>query len=262
MAQLRAHFNIDRDTLAEWLWSEPTRQRSGRSHAGEELRVQAVELRQEGYSVPQIASRLGAAKWVKHLPLHATVAQGVERRQLHSRRMTDSRWEPHRRARDAERVAVNAAEGAWVGVLSDREVLLIGAVTYWCEGSKDKPWRPNDCRLQFINSDPSLVLLFVRFVELLGIDRSTLRYRVSVHESADVRTVQQWWADVVGVSVDAFQRPNIKTHKPLTSRLNTGGSYRGCLVIYVPRSRRLYWRVEGIMRGIADATTSAGEAKM
>lgn len=217
--------------------------------------------------MPQISAELGVAKstayqWVKHLPLDATIEQGAERRRRHSRHMTDTRWEPHRVARDGERAAAVEGSAAWVGKLSDREVLLLGAATYWCEGSKEKPWRKNDCKLQFINSDRALVLLFLRFVELLGVDRATLPYRVSIHESADAEQASRWWAETIDVPVEAFRRPTIKRHNPSTVRHNVGDSYRGCLTIYVPRSREFYWRVEGLVRGIALATASPRGVKM
>jgi hypothetical protein len=44
----------------------------------------------------------------------------------------------------------------------------------------------------------------------------------------------------------------IKRHEPVTIRRNTGGDYRGCLVIEVPRSRPMYGKIEGIMKGMAD----------
>lgn len=262
LADLRTHFGVDRDILAGWLWDEPSRTRGL-----DGLRREAVELRQAGRTVPQISAELGVAKstayqWVKHLPLDATIEQGAERRRRHSRHMTDTRWQPHRQARDAQRTAVVEDAARWVGELSDREVLMLGAVTYWCEGSKEKPWRKNDCKLQFINSDRALVLLFLRFVELLGVDRGDLRYRVSIHESADAQEACRWWAQVVDVPVEVFRRPTIKRHNPSTVRLNVGDSYRGCLVIYVPRSRDLYWRVEGLVRGIALATGPSRGAKM
>jgi hypothetical protein len=157
---------------------------------------------------------------------------------------------------------VNEAEVAWVGELSDREVVLLGAAAYWCEGSKAKPWTPNRCRLIFINSDPALILLFLRFVELLGVDRDRLSYRISIHESADVEAAGRWWADVVGVPFEAFHRPTLKVHNPSTVRHNVGEPYRGCLVVSVPQSRTFYWKVEGVMRGIAAATVSPRDAKM
>lgn len=263
VAQLCRHFGVDRDTLAGWLWGDRPRGVQRLDDARARLRQQACELRRLGHTVPHIAAELGIAKstayqWVKHLPLDATVERGAERRRRHSRLMTDARWEPHRRRRDADRSTVNEAAGEWVDALSPREVLLLGAAVYWCEGVKAKPWRPNACALAFINSDPGLVGVFLRFVELLGADRRTLRYRVSIHETADPVAAGRWWAQTVGVPFAAFRRPTIKKHNPRTVRLNVGDDYRGCLIVYVPESRVFYWRMEGIMAGIALATSPAG----
>jgi transcriptional regulator with XRE-family HTH domain len=41
-----------------------------------------------------------------------------------------------------------------------------------------------------------------------------------------------------------------------TTRRNTGVEYNGCLVITVPRGRELYWRIEGMMSGMAIASGS------
>ena len=56
---------------------------------------------------------------------------------------------------------------------------------------------------------------------------------------------------MVAVPADCFRRPTLKKHNPATVRRNVGDSYRGCLIIYVPKSSRLYWRIEGVMAGIA-----------
>jgi hypothetical protein len=85
LQQLRDHFGVSRDTLADWLWNEPTPDWTRRPNAKDELRKQAVQLRIEGRTVPEIAAELAVAKstayqWVKHLPLDATIAQGQARR--------------------------------------------------------------------------------------------------------------------------------------------------------------------------------------
>jgi hypothetical protein len=149
-----------------------------------------------------------------------------------------------------------------VGDLSRREVVLLGAVAYWCEGEKNKPWRPQQFRMQFINSDADLILLFLRFLEACEVDRAGLSYRLSIHESADVEAATRWWSEVVSVPADKFRRPTVKTHNPSTVRHNVGDPYRGCLVIFVPKSRELYWKVEGLMRGIAGATVGAEGGNM
>jgi hypothetical protein len=52
---------------------------------------------------------------------------------------------------------------------------------------------------------------------------------------------------------EALAKPTLKRHNPTTVRHNTGEDYHGCLVIQVPKGRRLYWRIEGIMAGLAKA---------
>ena len=253
--------------MADWLWGLPTPEWTVRPNAKDEARARAVALREQGYTVPQIAEELGVSRssaflWVRHLPLEATVARAHERRSRTARLGAQARWEPMNHARDAERAAVNESEMAWVGTLSERAVRLLGAVAYWCEGQKAKPWQPNRCRVVFINSDPALIRLFLRFADGIGVDRASLNFRLSIHESADVPAAALWWADVVGVPAERFSRPTLKKHNATTVRYNVGAPYRGCLIVEVPKSRQLYWRIEGIMRGIGVASGGGGDANM
>jgi hypothetical protein len=78
---------------------------------------------------------------------------------------------------------------------------------------------------------------------------------VSIHESADVAAAEAWWADLVRVPREDFRRSSLKRHKVSTNRRNQGAGYHGCLVIEARRSEALYWRMEGLMRGL----TSHGE---
>jgi transposase len=149
-----------------------------RPNAKDELRARAEKLRGDGRSVNEIALELGVAKstayqWVKHLPLDQDFETRARRR-AHSKLMTDAQREQHRQARDAARTETVAAAAGWVRSLRHRELMLVGAAIYRCEGSKAKPWRPNDFRVRFTNSDPMLVILFLRFVEALGMPRSAL----------------------------------------------------------------------------------------
>jgi hypothetical protein len=145
-----------------------------------------------------------------------------------------------------------AADGAVrIGELSERELFLLGVALYWCEGSKRKPWRPDATSITFTNSDASLVELFLRFLEAANVPRGQLSYRVSIHENADATHASRWWAARLGLPFDRFLRPTLKRHNPVSNRRNTGDDYRGCLVVRVPKSRELYWIVEGAMAAIA-----------
>ncbi|HTZ94413.1 MAG TPA: hypothetical protein VMB74_18635 [Streptosporangiaceae bacterium] len=153
-------------------------------------------------------------------------------------------WAAERPVREARRQSVSDSAAAQIGQLSDRELVIAGAIAYWCEGSKSKPHRRCD-QVGFINSDPQLISFFLRFLAVAGVTSDRLVCRLQIHQSADVAAAQQFWLDVTGLPAEQFQRPTLKRHNPKTVRKNTGGNYRGCLIIKVRGSAELYQRIEG-----------------
>ena len=128
-------------------------------------------------------------------------------------------WAAERPARAAATRTTRSRPGA-IGALTDREPLIAGAIAYWCEGGKSKPHRPSD-RVMFINSDPALIRFFLRFLDAAGTPRTRLRFRVYIHENADVAAAQQFWLDVTGAAADQFATPTLKHHNPVTARKNS-----------------------------------------
>ncbi|MFC7247036.1 helix-turn-helix domain-containing protein [Catellatospora aurea] len=226
-----------------------------------ELREQAVVLRKAGCSVPDIASRLGVARstafqWVRHIPLDSDVA-AAERRRAHSRAMTDARWGAHRVQTAQRRQDAQDVGQAVVEELAERDLALLGAVIFWCEGTKEKPWRANDGRVTITNTDPRLLRIFIRFLESVGVSRGELSYRVSIHETADPDEAARWWAAELTIPLECFRRATIKRHRPTSTRHNQGDGYHGCLVVTARRRRDLYWRIEGIIDELDRRTGAA-----
>ncbi|RSN48828.1 hypothetical protein DMH08_33295 [Actinomadura sp. WAC 06369] len=158
--------------------------------------------------------------------------------------MWKARWEPFHVAREQERQEVKLAACREVGELDDRAVLTLGAVIYWCEGSKDKIYRRQE-KVRFINSDPALIAFFLRFLQVAGVRADQIRYRLHIHETADVDGAARWWAELAGVPVEEFQKPTIKRHRAKTNRKNLLDEYRGCLQVSVNNGADLYRRIEG-----------------
>ncbi len=101
-----------------------------------------------------------------------------------------------------------------------------------------------------INSDPGLILLFLAWLDQIGLPDSHRRYALSIHESADVTAATSYWAGLIGVEVSGFGPAMLKRDNPKTVRKNVKAAYVGCLVVRLVQCRTLYQRVEGVGQGI------------
>ncbi len=258
--QIRDRLFVDNnDLLNRLLNGEPAPEWTRRPNAKDDLRDRARKLRAQGMTYDAIQAELGCSKssislWVRDLPKPAPrtreEASAIARRG----------WEATLLRREEERRATKEGAASGIGSLSDRELFLAGVVLYWAEGAKDKPWGRRES-LKFINSDPNVIGLYLKWLELQGVAAERLRLCVNIHESADVEDATRFWAELTGLGPASFNKPVIKRHNPKTRRRNTGESYRGCLAIYVRDSADLYRRMEGAWCGIVGAALSTEEPK-
>lgn len=216
------------------------------------LRERARALRTDGRSVPEIAQELGMAKSTVWL-ITKDIPWTAEPRSSGSRSESASAYWQKKKARTAEeRERITSGIIESFGELTDRDLLIAGAVAYWAEETKSKPWQLREL-LNFINSDPDMIRLFLRWLDLLGVDPARRKYRVNIHESADVRAAEAYWAEVAGVPVERFARATLNKHNPKTVRKNTGQDYRGCLVVTVAKSAPEYRIMDGLWSALAEA---------
>lgn len=234
-------------TLNDALRGEPPPPWTRRPNSKDKRRIEARELREQGLAYNEIAAALGVSKssvslWVRDLPRPERLSyEECRKRQAAG---VAEYWAEERRRREEAKVAISIAAANEIGELSDREILIAGAIAYWCEGAKNKPYRRKD-RIDFINSDPLMIKFFLRFLETAGVSKQRLIFSVSIHETADLTTAQRFWQEIVGIDDAQFNRPLIKRHKPQTVRKNTGAGYHGCLRIQVRCSTQLYRQIEG-----------------
>ncbi|MFD5106193.1 hypothetical protein [Streptomyces cinereoruber] len=253
LRQIRDRLKVyNNDLLHRLVKGEPAPEWTKRPNAKDDLRTRARELRLEGWTYDRIQVELGCSKssislWVRDLPKPEPRYTEEERRA----RM-NSGLARLRATQDEERQETKRLAHESVGALTDRELFIAGVTLYWAEGAKGKTYRRREV-LQFINSDPNVITLYLRWLDLLGVTPDRLRFRVSIHESADVAEAERFWAELAGVDASAFQRATLKRHNPKTVRKNTAEAYRGCLVVYVTGGSELYRRMEGAWYGIVEA---------
>ena len=221
------------------------------------LKEQAVSLRREGKSRREIRDILGPMS-------NATLNDALRNeppgragpRYAESRRRAAAGvqryWTAERPAREVARASVSTAAAADIGALTAREIVIAGAIAYWCEGTKSKPYRTSE-RIRFINSDPRLICFFLKFLEQAGVSRERLRFCVHIHYSADVGGGRQVLGAGGGASPGQFGRTVLKRHEPRTVWPGVQPDYHGCLQVSVTGSAALYREISGWAHGVMTA---------
>jgi hypothetical protein len=243
---------VDNKTLLKWVRGIPRPPETRRSHAHRELAKECRRLRAGGFTLGEIVAKTGAAAGSVSVYIRGVRVppQLAGRRQAHleglrgkgGKAMHDAAM--LRRSRRIER-----ARGS-IGEVTNRDLFVVGVALYWAEGSKDKPWRRSG-RVSLINSDPTVLHVFLAWLDLVGVPETARRYRLSIHESADAAMHERWWAETLQVPVELFYRATLKRHNPTPSRHNRDAAYHGCLVVSVARSIDLYDAIDGWWQALA-----------
>jgi hypothetical protein len=215
-------------------------------------RERAITLRKQGLSYKQILAIVGGSSSslslrLRDIPLTDLQKAGLRRRKQDAVERTARRLYENRLAREQ---VIKAEASREIGAVGKRDLFLAGIVAHAAEGSKNKPWGRARA-VQFINSDPTMIKLFLCWLDAIGVER-TLTFRLSIHERADVVAALAFWAGLVGESQDRFQRTTLKRHNPKTPRRNVGSAYRGCLIVHVRRSTDLNRRIEGWFQALVN----------
>jgi hypothetical protein len=229
-----------------------------RPRAKDDLRETAIAMRKEGRSYREIGEVVGVSKgtlslWLRDVPLtedqqRALTVRGPE--------ATSARHAENRALAARRRASVRSHAREQVAGLSESELFVAGVVAYWAEGSKNKPWRHGQS-VQFMNSDPAMIRLFLAWLRLVGVSSDRLVFRLHIHESAAASDAIGFWSQVVEAPESQFGNPTIKRHKPLTVRKNVGPDYHGCLVVYVRNSATLNLQIEGWFEGLSACAAGA-----
>lgn len=256
---IAAELGVSKSTLSLWLRdvhvpverrppaAVDLRQAGGYSEPAQAAR----QLRADGLLLREIAQQLdvsikSVSLWTAGMPWPERSRHGGDAE--HVKAMAEARWGAFRRRRDiaAQQRKLDAALS--IGRVDDRALLLLGAVAYWCEGTKSKPWRRQG-KFTFVNSDPLLMRLMVQWLRMLDVSPDRWIARIQIHETADVAAAERYWRHILGLPGLEFGNVNLKRHKPLTKRKNLGEGYHGCVSIYVRNGAELLQQIEGWMVG-------------
>lgn len=204
-----------------------------------DLKKKAIALRKKGLSYGEIRKTVPVSKgslslWLKYIPLSK-----FHQQRLYTKRVLILNQGPYsqkeRRKREVEILLAESAKDIKTP-LSIESLRLMGAALYWAEGSKTGT-------LQFTNSDPHLILFFVRWVDVMfKIEAKTLKGRLNIYPQQDEKTIKQFWSTLTGIPFEHFGKSFVK---PLSKNYKKNNLYYGTMRVEVPKSVDLKHRTFG-----------------
>ena len=210
----------------------------------------ARKLRKKGYSIKDIAKRLGVSKssvsvWVRDISLtpeqvnylaaspHTLTA--IEKRRV-ARLVNEER----------KRNLITLKAKKEIISVTHKELWLMGIMLYWAEGGKTQR------TVRFSNGDPEMIKIMMRFFRnVCHVPEKKFRGYIHIHPHLDPKRAEAYWSTVSGIPLDKF----FKTYqKPNASSQNKKDTLPyGVMDIYV-LDTKLFLKIVGWSQGIFEAS--------
>ena len=204
------------------------------------LKQKALEMRAKQMSYSQIKEKLGVSKstlsnWLNNLPLsekrirelNALSPIRIERYRNTMRRKREDRWN----------LVYNKILSD-IGKLSKRELFLVGLFLYWAEGGKTEKYS-----LTFSNTDPSMVVFFVHWVEkCLDVKREDIRAKLHLYKDMSMEKYLNFWSTKTGIPKRHFGKSYIKSSNLSDLTYKNGFGKGTCNIMIHSRDKTEYIR--------------------
>lgn len=89
----------------------------------------------------------------------------------------------------------------------EEHLRIAGAMLYWAEGSN----RPQESFVDFVNSNPDMVRLFVTFLRrVCGVSDHRLRAFLYCYANQNPQSLTRFWSRLTGIPATRFSRPYVR----------------------------------------------------
>lgn len=215
-------------------------------------KIQARERRSQGESIKQIAKELkvstsSVSLWVRDIILTYEQYKVLENHKMdpfYGRRLAYINKVKKQTNKKVEKLRKQGIQE--VGILSKRELFLVGASLYWSEGFK------KDSQVGFANSDPSMIKLFLKWLyECFDYNVEDLIPRVTVNISHKNRIsdIEKYWSNIAGIPLRNFKKPFFQNFVWKKTYENPN-EYFGLLRIRVKKSKDFLRKIHGYIEGL------------
>lgn len=106
---------------------------------------------------------------------------------------------------------------------------MAGLIAYLCEGTKlrknNKYKNTYYYSIEFTNSDPVLVKLFIEFLrKIIKIDEPKLKCQIFIYNDLIKEDLEGFWSKITGIKLNNFNKTIILRPKNMTNKLNLRGT--------------------------------------
>ena len=207
-----------------------------------DLKKEAYRLRKDlGLSYNEIRRKLNSsvAKSTLSTWLKDIVLKPGHKERLYTKRIEvlsrGSQSQKERRSREIDKI-ITKAENQIRTPISKEAYRLMGAALYWAEGSKYNMF-------EITNSDPHLILFFVRWVEkIFGLPPKNLKARLNIYPQQDEAKIKKFWSKLTGIPIGSFGKSYVK---PISKGYKRNNLYYGTMRVEVPKSVNMKHQVFG-----------------
>jgi hypothetical protein len=220
------------------------------------LKEKAIAMRREGHTYSEILKEVPVAKSTLTEWFHSVGLAKYENQRLTERKLESAKQggrAKHQQRLDRTKIIVDRAK-AEIGILTKRELWLMGIMLYWAEGSKEKEYSPGS-GIQFTNMDPLMICLFLRWLkDICGIDKERLIFDIYVHETHRHRLddIINFWSQKIKIPTECFSHIYFKKANIKTQRKNIDTLYFGVIKIKVRSSTSLHRQIAGWTQGVVE----------
>ena len=205
-----------------------------------ELKAKAIKLRRQGKTFTEIQKLIGPVSksslslWLKPVELtkeqkHRILKKMASRSDLGRQK---GGFTNHQN-RINRIVNLQAIANSEFEKLTNKPIFIPGLVLYLAEGSRKYE------RFQFMNSDPRLIKLMIKWLRVLNISIADIQARLYIHHVYANENCENFWARMTNIPLSQFSKT---IYKPTVYLLKKNPSYKGCLRVEV-RGSELFWKV-------------------
>ena len=217
------------------------------------LKPRAIRLRQQGFSISDIAKKLTIAEstvslWCRKINLTNKQQKELENRTNRKLQNFFKLVKKQKEKRDKIKTKLFKIASKKTEKLSKRELFIAGVSLYWAEGFKHVA----EGRIGFCNSDPTMMKFMIRFLnECLDVKNEEISPRLTVNQEFKdrVQNIEKFWADFLEIPINQFTKPFFQKAR-LVKHYEHPENYHGVLRIHVRKSSKLLLQMRGYLEGL------------